>query len=116
MKWRVVLSLVVAVGMSVVLIRTVKAVHDLDFELDGNALNGGDRKFDWADLFDANGEAKDPLPAGFPNVGFERDFGTGAPNAQNPNGVFVNADPPHTRPAARTFCRSQGGSAPIPIT
>ena len=84
MTWRVLLSLVVAVGMSVVLMRTVQAVHDLAFELDGDVANNpndGTGKFDWADFFTASSQAApfggatvDPLPAGFTDADLTRDF------------------------------------------
>ena len=83
-RWRVLFSLVVAAGMSVVLIRTVQAVHDLAFELDGdvaNDPNDGSGRVDWADFFTASSQAapfggatNDPLPAGFTDAALRRDF------------------------------------------
>jgi hypothetical protein len=86
-RWRVLLSLVIAVGIGVILIRTVQAVHDLDFELDGNIVHDGTLPFDWADFFDASGNTVDPLPTGFPGAGLERDFLT------NANGTYNTSDP-----------------------
>ena len=85
-RWRVLLSLVIAVGLGVVLIRTVQAVHDLDFELDGNIVHDGTLPFDWADFFDASGTTVDPLPTGFQGAGLDRDFLT------NPNGTYNTND------------------------
>jgi hypothetical protein len=88
-RWRLLLSVVLAAGMGVMLIRTVHAVHDLDFELDGNIANDGQISnglFDWADFFDASGNNKNPLPPNFPAAGFERDFNV------NANGTFNTSD------------------------
>src|SRR5260221_2858102 len=82
-RWRVLLTLVLAAGMGVVLMRTVQAVHDLDFELDGNIVNNG--LSDWADFFNASG-GKLPLPAGFTASVFTRVFNT------NGNGSFNTSD------------------------
>ena len=96
MRWRVLLSLVVAVGMSVVLMRTVQAVHDLAFELDGDVVNDLTDPFgrvDWADFFTASsganpfgGDTKDPLPAGFTDADLSRDF------VLRPNGTYSTTD------------------------
>jgi hypothetical protein len=74
-------------------IGTAGAVHDLDFQLDGNVVSSPDgnvggttQEFDWADFFDANG-AKLPLPANFDSSAFNRDF---AP--LNADGSFNSSD------------------------
>ena len=75
-------------------IGTAAAVHDEDFQLDGNVLSGPDgtvggttQEFDWADFFDANG-AELPLTGDFDSSTFNRDF---AP--LNANGSFNSSDP-----------------------
>jgi len=92
-RWRVLFSLVIAAGLGVVLMQTVEAVHDLDFELDGNIINDGAvsvGSFDWTDFFDANGNSvpvlPDPARPGFTASGFHRDF------LQNANGSFNTND------------------------
>ena len=74
-------------------IGTAAAVHDLDFQLDGNVVSSPDgtvggttQEFDWADFFDANG-AKLPLTGDFDSSAFNRDF---AP--LNANGSFNSSD------------------------
>ena len=74
------------------LITPALAVHDLDFQLDGNVatspdtnVGGTTQEIDWADLFDANG-GELALPAGFTASGFDPDFVT------NANGSFNTSD------------------------
>jgi hypothetical protein len=67
------------------------AVHDLDFELDGNiAVDAGGPAFDWVSFFNAAGEEDPVLPdasrPGFDASGFDRDFNT------NANGSFSTSD------------------------
>src|SRR5262245_49827384 len=89
-RWRVLLTLVLAAGVGFTLMRTVQAVHTLDFELDGNIINDGATvvgNFDWADFFLAAPEPTgavpvDPLPPNFGAAGFVRDF------VVNANGSF----------------------------
>ena len=66
--------------LSVLIAQSALAVHDLDFQLDGDivttpdgTVGGGTQEFDWQDLFDANGNELG-LPAGFDASGFEKDF------------------------------------------
>src|SRR5262245_21591405 len=57
-RWRVLVSLIIAAVVVAVVMRTVHAVHDLAFELDGNVINDNGVTLgtsDWADLFDATG-------------------------------------------------------------
>ncbi|HEX7197156.1 MAG TPA: hypothetical protein VF364_10055 [Candidatus Limnocylindria bacterium] len=58
----------------------VLAVHDEDFQLDGNVLSasttsagGKTQTVDWDSIFNANGTPK-TLPTGFSDPGFEKDF------------------------------------------
>jgi hypothetical protein len=48
------------------------AVHDEDFELEGNTAVGAE--VDWESLFDSAGAEKAPLPAGFTETSFAPDF------------------------------------------
>src|SRR5262245_7682739 len=87
--WRILFSLVMAAGIGVMLIRTVQAVHDLNFELDGNTVNDNGVSLgtsDWNDMFDSAGATKNPLPANFSAAGLVRDFQT------NANGSFNTSD------------------------
>jgi hypothetical protein len=75
------------------LVTSALAVHDLDFQLDGDVVTtpdgtvgGTTQEFDWADFFNAAGGEISPLPAGFGASSFNRDFNT------NPNGSFSTAD------------------------
>jgi hypothetical protein len=70
-----------------------RAVHDLDFQLDGDVVTSPDgtvggttQEFDWADFFNAAGERIEPLPAGFDASTFIRDF------ALNTDGSFNSSD------------------------
>ena len=93
-------SLVLASG-------TALAVWDESFQLEGNVVDdaGASQPFDWANFFDANGQASPTLPdasrPGFEASGFERDFRT------NTNGSFNTADP-------TTF--ATGSKDTLPIT
>jgi hypothetical protein len=71
-----------------------RAVHDLDFQLDGDVVTSPDgtvggttQEFDWADFFNAAGGRIEPLPAGFDASSFSRDF---AP--LNADGSFNSSD------------------------
>ncbi len=64
----------------VIAVPNALAVHDLDFQLDGDVattpdgtIGGGTQEIDWADLFDANGDELG-LPTGFTASGFKKDF------------------------------------------
>jgi len=71
------------------------AVHDEDFQLDGDVLAATDafpfpgitRHVDWDSIFDANGNSKLPDPpvsaTGFRHAAFTRDFGLNANNTFN---------------------------------
>jgi hypothetical protein len=83
-----------AAGVGGVLVARIPvlAVHDLDFQLDGDVdtspdgtVGGTTQEFDWADFFNAAG-GELPLPAGFDASTFDRDF------ALNANGTFDTAD------------------------
>jgi hypothetical protein len=73
---------VVALVM-VVVAPTAQAVHDLDFQLDGNiADDSTDPQFDWASFFDSSGQEipalPDPSRPGFKQSTFSQDFVPGA--------------------------------------
>ena len=85
---------------------SVLAVHDEDFELDGNTVvNTGLPLFDWNSFFNADGEPSPELPdasrPGFDSSGFENDFVT------NANGTFNTSD-------TSTF--ATGSKDTLPIT
>ena len=87
-----VVASVAAVGA--LLVSNALAVHDLDFQLDGDVDSstqthvpaGTTQTVDWDQFIDSSGDLIDPLPAGFDASSFDRDFGT------NPNGSFSTAD------------------------
>ena len=65
-------ALAVAIGGLLVAETPALAVHDIDFQLDGDVVStpdtnvgGTTQEFDWADFFSAAGAVVDPLPAGF---------------------------------------------------
>jgi hypothetical protein len=72
------------------------AVHDLNFQLDGDVLastttnvGGHTQNFDWDSLFDANGGEK-ALPAGFEASVFHKDFNnTGTTFSTNDTSTFA---------------------------
>jgi hypothetical protein len=86
-------TLASAVALGAVLISSALAVHDLDFQLDGNIATSPDttsepgttQEFDWEDFFDDNGDEL-PLPTGFDASTFDDDF------QLNANGSFNTAD------------------------
>lgn len=87
-----VVASVAAVGA--LLVSNALAVHDLDFQLDGDVDSstqthvpaGTTQTVDWDQFIDSSGDLIDPLPAGFNASSFDRDFGT------TPNGSFSTAD------------------------
>ncbi len=84
------------------------AVHDLDFQLDGDIddstttnVGGNTQTVDWETLFDSAGDTILPLPGGFESAGFDKDF------LKKANGTFSTADP-------STF--ATGSKDTLPIT
>jgi hypothetical protein len=83
------------------------AVHDLQFQLDGNtAVDAGSPPFDWDSLFDAAGAPK-ALPTDFTSSGFSRDFRAQPGCSLTATGTFCTAD-------QTTF--STGSKDTLPIT
>jgi hypothetical protein len=85
---RLLLAVVVsAAALGVFAITSALAVHDEEFQLDGNVIDdaGPPQDFDWANFFNSSG-AELPLPANFTASSFDRDFST------NANGSFSTAD------------------------
>jgi hypothetical protein len=84
-------GLVVSVAaLAVFMITNALAVHDENFELDGNVTTQGETTFqkgtvDWESFFNAAGEEL-ALPAGFTASGFRRDF-------RSSGTKFVTSDP-----------------------
>jgi hypothetical protein len=70
---------------------SAQAVHDLNFELDGNiAVDAGGPAFDWESFFDSAGAENPVLPdasrPGFTDSGFSKDF------SRNTDGSYNRAD------------------------
>ena len=89
---RTLLAGIVAIGALGVFALSAIAVHDLDFQLDGNVVSSPDsnvggttQEIDWADLFGTSGQEL-TLPTNFDASGFDRDFNT------NANGSFNTSD------------------------
>jgi hypothetical protein len=85
------LGLIVA-AMTLLVATAVLAVHDEDFQLDGDVIastttnkGGSVQTVDWDSIFDANGNEKAPLPPGFEDAGFKKDF-------QHTGTTFVTKD------------------------
>jgi hypothetical protein len=93
------LALGTAVASLLVLVVGVTlAVHDLDFQLDGNVITSPDsnvggttQETDWEDLFGASGEEL-TLPTGFNASGFNRDFRVNPDCVLTGSGTFCTAD------------------------
>jgi hypothetical protein len=91
-RWLTSIALLVIVGLTFVPI-ILYAVHDLDFQLDGDivttpdtTVGGNTQHIDWQDLFTVGSATVPPapvasLPAGFGTAAFHRDFG--------PNGAQI---------------------------
>ena len=98
-RWALLIGAVAA--LTLVIAGVSLAVHDEDFELDGNIqVDAGDPPIDWASAFDSNGDEL-TLPAAFTSSGFDRDFST------NANGSFNTSD-------GSTF--ATGSKDTLPIT
>lgn len=85
------LCLVVLLGLLVV--GGAQAVHDKDFELEGNQANDGvsvPGSFDWVDFFNAAGQESPVLPdlsrPGFTSSGFAKDF------SRTASGAYATSD------------------------
>jgi hypothetical protein len=81
---------------------TVLAVHDLDFQLDGDVdaatttdipPGGSIQNVDWSTLFDSLGADITPFPTGFTATKFTRDFGVNPGCLTTGTGTFCTADP-----------------------
>jgi len=70
---------------------TVLAVHDEDFQLDGDVSSvpaPASLPVDWDSIFDANGATKVPLPTNFSDAALTQDFGHSTPT----DGTFITSD------------------------
>jgi hypothetical protein len=92
-RWTLLVPLVVVIALGLFYVAGAQAVHDEDFQLDGDVLastttniGGNLQSIDWDSLFDADGEEKS-LPANFTESGFDRDFET-----HPTTGNFVTSD------------------------
>jgi hypothetical protein len=90
---RLLLALVASVAaLGVFAISSALAVHDHEFQLDGNVVDdaGSPQDFDWASFFNAAGQRAPVLPDAsrpdFTASSFDRDF------VINPNGSFNTSD------------------------
>jgi len=84
------LCLVVLVGLLVV--GGAQAVHDEDFQLDGDVdattttnIGGELQAVDWSSLFNSDGTNKSPLPDGFDSARLDKDF-------SNTGSTFITSD------------------------
>jgi hypothetical protein len=93
-------SVASVVALGAILISTALAVHDEDFQLDGDLIastnsNGGAQPFDWDSLFNvsSNGTVtqKNPLPGDFTATSFDKDFSLKTNGSFNPadNDIFT---------------------------
>src|SRR6266704_3845498 len=92
-RWLKAIGIVAAVVVAVLLPTAAYAVHDLQFQLDGDVsastttMVGTTQTKDWDSFFDATGSPiSGSLTGGFTNSGFTKDFAT------NSNGSFNTAD------------------------
>ena len=100
------LPLIAVFALALLFVAGAQAVHDETFQLDGNTvagpptnLGGNTQSIDWNTLFDADGDTITPLPAGFDEATFDRDF--------TANGTsFVNSD-------STTFATGSKDTLPI---
>ena len=98
------------------MIAGAQAVHDEEFQLDGDVLAGTETNIganapqtvDWDSLFDST-EPTIAAAGGFEAARFDKDF-------SNTGTTFVTSDESTSRPAARTRCRSRAGSATVTPT
>jgi hypothetical protein len=96
-----------AAALGVFAITNALAVHDLEFQLDGNVVDdaASPQDFDWANFFDTSGnrdpELPDPSRPDFDASSFDSDFVT------NPDGSFNTGD-------SSTF--ATGSKDTLPIT
>src|SRR6266581_5817836 len=93
-RWLKAIGIVAAVVVAVLLPTAAYAVHDLQFQLDGDVsastttmVGTTTQSKDWDSFFDATGSPiSGSLTGGFTNSGFTKDFAT------NSNGSFNTAD------------------------
>lgn len=94
-RWKALLAVAAALGALGAFSITALAVHDEEFQLDGDVFAatqthvpaGSTQTVDWDSIFNSSGVAKSPLPTGFSGAGFAPDFRT------NANGSFNTSDP-----------------------
>ena len=106
------LPLIAVFALALLFVAGAQAVHDETFQLDGNTvagpptnLGGNTQSIDWNTLFDADGDTITPLPAGFDEATFDRDF------TANGTSLRQRVTRRRSRRAARTRSRSRTGSA-----
>jgi hypothetical protein len=93
-RWRRIVPLVAACVLASVFVSSAQAVHDLEFQLDGDVLatttttvGGQTQTVDWDSMFTAAGATKSPLPGsgGFTAATFTKDFLTSTTGTFNTN-------------------------------
>ena len=85
---RTLLGVVASVALlAVIAAPNALAVHDLEFQLDGDTdVDASTQPYDWESFFNAAGEEL-ALPANFTDSGFTKDF------TRTASGAYSNADP-----------------------
>jgi hypothetical protein len=91
-RWLTALATLAVISGTLLIGGTALAVHDEDFQLDGDVLSstqtnagGSTQLVDWDAIFTAAGTDQNPLPAGFEAPGFEKDF-------LNDGATFITSD------------------------
>jgi hypothetical protein len=94
-RWLTALATLAVISGSFYIAGVAFAVHDEDFQLDGDVLSstitnagGTPQVVDWDLIFDANGDSLS-LPSGFSDAGFDRDFESSLGDA---GGTFITSD------------------------
>jgi hypothetical protein len=97
-RWLTALATLAVISGTLVIGGTVLAVHDEDFQLDGDVLSStlthiplpaDTQAVDWDAIFDGDGAAINPLPTGFSDPGFKRDFNS---SLGADGGTFITSD------------------------
>ena len=73
--------IVLVCALALMIVGGAQAVHDEDFQLDGDVqastttnIDNKTQTVDWSSLFGTDGSTNDPLPAGFDNANLVQDF------------------------------------------
>lgn len=98
-RWTLLLPLIAALALGLFFVAGAQAVHDEEFQLDGDVIASTTttvppgpnppaetQLLDWNSLFNADGSTKASLPNGFEDANLERDFNT------SQAGAFLTSD------------------------